>query len=226
MGLYNGSSGTVQLLADVVGYYRGGTATDAGAFTAITPTRVLDTRIGTGAPPVRLSAERHGDLRGRRARRRTGIERLGRGRQRHRRHARRRPGYLTTYAGGGTRPAASTLNYAPGQTRANLVTVKVGAAGGLSVYNGSTGPVNVLVDVAGYYLGGTPTEPGTFVALDPTPAARHPDSGPAQHRPDQARLGPPRGWHHQRGASALVVNGTVTQPTRSGFLAFQGATEF
>jgi hypothetical protein len=136
-------------------------------------------------------------------------------------------GYLTAYAGGATRPTASTLNYAPGQTRANLVTVKVGAAGDLTVYNGSTGAVDIVVDVSGYYLGGTPTEPGTYVAIDPqrlldSRTFGFPNPGPMKPGGgiDQFSSAP------SAGASALVLNATVTQPTRSGFLAIQSNNEF
>jgi uncharacterized delta-60 repeat protein len=223
VALYNGSSGTVQLLADVAGYYRGGTTTDAGAFTAVTPTRVLDTRNGTGGPRAPVASKGTVTF---------AVDGLG-----------GVPasnvsavvanvtavtppasGYLTAYAGGATRPTVSTLNYAPGQTRANLVTVKVGAAGDLTVYNGSTGPVNVVVDVAGYYLGGTPTEPGTYVALDPQRVLDTRTVGPPN--PGPMRAGSSRSTGGISPAGALVINGTVTQPIRSGFFAFQGATEF
>ena len=46
--LYNGSAGTTDFVVDVSGYYRSGPAAVAGAFTAITPTRRLDTRTGLG----------------------------------------------------------------------------------------------------------------------------------------------------------------------------------
>ncbi len=42
--LHNGSVGTVDLYADVLGWFAAGTPTAAGAFVATTPTRVLDTR--------------------------------------------------------------------------------------------------------------------------------------------------------------------------------------
>ena len=48
--LADNSKGTVELVADVSGYYRAGTASAAAAFTALTPYRAMDTRSGTGVP--------------------------------------------------------------------------------------------------------------------------------------------------------------------------------
>ncbi len=57
--------------------------------------------------------------------------------------------FLTVWPQGSTRPTASSLNWAPGVTIPNAVTVKLGA-GQVSVYNFS-GSVDVLTDVGGWY---------------------------------------------------------------------------
>src|SRR5665647_3398965 len=49
---YN-SAGTVDVIADVLGYYAPGTGS---GFTGMTPARVLDTRFGTGAPQAPLGS--------------------------------------------------------------------------------------------------------------------------------------------------------------------------
>src|SRR6185437_9602867 len=77
------------------------------------------------------------------------------------------PGYLTPYPSGLARPTTSTLNHGAGDTRANLVTVRLGADGKVDLYNGSLGATDLIVDLAGYYLDGPATSPGTFVAVDP-----------------------------------------------------------
>ena len=43
--------------------------------------------------------------------------------------------YLTIYPSSETRPLTSNLNFGVGQTIPNLVTVKVGSGGSVSVYN-------------------------------------------------------------------------------------------
>lgn len=62
-------------------------------------------------------------------------------------------GYLTLHAADDTTPLASTINFKPGQTRANnaVLPVSLDGTGGLKVLNGSAGTVHVIVDVNGYY---------------------------------------------------------------------------
>jgi hypothetical protein len=119
-------------------------------FTALPPVRILDTRTGNGAPVGPVGARGVVDL-----------QVAGRGNV---------PpdatavvlnvtsvalsgspsSYLTAWPTGEARPNASNLNYVAGEVIPNLVTVKVGAAGRVSLYN-DTGSVHVLADVAGYY---------------------------------------------------------------------------
>ena len=49
-------------------------------------------------------------------------------------------------------PTASNLNFVAGQTIPNLVVVPVGADGSIRLFNGSGGAVDLIADVAGYYL--------------------------------------------------------------------------
>ncbi len=46
---YNSSSQPIDLIADLSGYYLGGSVTAAGGFVPLTPSRSLDTRSGRGA---------------------------------------------------------------------------------------------------------------------------------------------------------------------------------
>lgn len=62
-------------------------------------------------------------------------------------------GYLTVYPAGGSRPVASSINFPPGWTGANQVTVPVGSGGGVSIYN-RVGSTHVIADVLGYYVSG------------------------------------------------------------------------
>ena len=66
------------------------------------------------------------------------------------------PSFLTIGPSGVTRPLISNLNYVPGQTVPNLVTVAVGSNGKVSVYNHS-GSVHVIfgrATVVRRFLGG------------------------------------------------------------------------
>lgn len=72
------------------------------------------------------------------------------------------PSFLTLYPTGAVRPNASNLNWAAaGVTVPNLVTVKIGTGGKVSVYN-LAGTTHVVADVAGYYAPGN----DKFISLD------------------------------------------------------------
>lgn len=61
-------------------------------------------------------------------------------------------GYLTTYPAGAARPASSDLDWQqPNQTVANATFAGTGSAGETSFYNGSSGQVQLIVDVFGYF---------------------------------------------------------------------------
>jgi hypothetical protein len=58
--------------------------------------------------------------------------------------------YITVWPTGATMPYVSNLNLAGGAVRPNLVTVKVGSGGQISLYN-ANGSVNLVADVQGFY---------------------------------------------------------------------------
>ncbi len=68
-------------------------------------------------------------------------------------------GFLTVFPEGTTMPTVSNLNFTPGATVANLVTVPLSATGMVSIYN-HAGSTNVVVDVDGYYTS-TPSGDGS-----------------------------------------------------------------
>ena len=65
-------------------------------------------------------------------------------------------GFISAYASGTPRPNASNVNFAAGQTVPNLATVPVGADGKVTLFNRSSGTTQLIADVSGYYLPGTP----------------------------------------------------------------------
>jgi hypothetical protein len=62
------------------------------------------------------------------------------------------PGFLTLYPLGVTPPLASTINYGPGQTRANNAIVQLGSGDSIAVVCGqSSGATHAILDVVGYF---------------------------------------------------------------------------
>ena len=126
-----------------------------GSFGSVPPSRLLDTRSGVGAPKgavaplgvVALQVAGRGGVPS------SGVSAVvlnvtvaGS----------TSSGFVTAWAHGATRPLASNLNFLPGQIIPNLVVVPVGDDGMVDLYNGSPGSTQLVADVAGYYLSGTP----------------------------------------------------------------------
>ncbi len=150
-------AGQADVVVDVEGYYTSGTVPDAtgGLFEALTPSRICDTRppsvsgvtdqcsnktLGpastlavtvagnggvpsTGAAAVVMNVTVTDTTSG---------------------------GYLTLWPAGTTRPLASNVNWPPGATVPNLVTVPLGTGGVVDAYN-FAGQADVVMDVEGWY---------------------------------------------------------------------------
>ena len=59
-------------------------------------------------------------------------------------------GFVTAWSGETTLPLASTLNFVPGQTVANLAVVPLDAQGRCRLYN-SAGSTHLVADVVGWF---------------------------------------------------------------------------
>src|SRR6478735_8846880 len=125
-----------------------------GAFVSLAPSRLLDTRTGDGgAGPVAGSGTVHLQVAGRSGVPASGVSAVV---MNVTVTSPTRTGYLTAYPDATSRPNASNLNFVQGQTVANLVTVRLGANGKVALTNVSRGSAQLVADVAGYYLVGTP----------------------------------------------------------------------
>jgi uncharacterized protein (DUF1501 family) len=139
------SAGTAHVVADVVAFY-GPTErrADAVRAVAVSPSRLLDTRSGTGLGP---GSELVVPVAGRAGVPETGVRGVSLNVTVTRPTA---SGHLTVWPSGQARPLASNLNFRPGQTVPNHVVAKLGPDGAIRVYN-SAGRVDVVVDLVGYF---------------------------------------------------------------------------
>src|SRR3954471_12584957 len=221
VSLYVQSGGS--LVADVAGYWTpasGGTS-KAGRFIAQSPSRILDTRDGTGADPGFRGA---GATVGFSVAGRGGVPSAGASAAVLVVTATQAgaPGFITAWPTELPRPTASVLNLkAAGDTVPNLVVVPLGASGQVSLFT-QTG-AHVVVDVVGWFTdeSATQTADGLFV---PLPPERFLDS----------RANTPFGklWPGQRndlvvgghgavpatGVSAVIANLTSTDAMTPGFV--------
>ena len=151
VSLFN-AAGSTDLIADIAGYY----TEDSGGsvFESVAPARVLDTRTGTGAPKARVGA---GGSESVQVTGRAGVPASGVTAVVLNVTAvwPSTSSFVTVYPSGEARPLASNLNTSPNATVPNLVVVKVGADGKVSLYN-AAGSTDLIADVAGYYTEGSP----------------------------------------------------------------------
>ncbi len=147
-----------------------------------------------------------------------------------------RGSYVTAYPAGGSRPGVSSINFPAGWTGANLVTVPVGAGGGVTFYN-YAGSVHLIADVVGFYAADhtgsyTATYPGAdYYPGDPLrycDSRTDPDAPGPFRSGDSLALAPD---YRQRDAdpineriTAIAVNVTVTRATSGGYVSIT-ATE-
>lgn len=205
------SAGTTQVIADVVGWYSAVGGPVGSRFSGGVPLRVLDTREDLPAPvagglayPLSFAWLAPFDVRAV-VLNVTVTEPTA-------------PGFLTLWPGGSPVPVASNLNFTPGQTIANLVTVPLGDASRIQFLL-NAGEAEVVMDLVGLY--GDLSDAASFVALSPfrlldtrdgtgaTPAAL--GAGGVAQVQVTGRGGVPSD------ARAAMVNVTAVTPSSSGF---------
>lgn len=139
----------------------------AGAYVALAPTRLVDTRYGTGTAKAKIPAG--GSLvlpvSGR-----AGVPAAGAAAVALNINVpdASAAGRLTVYAADTARPNVSSVNFSVGAASTSLVVSALSAAGSVAVWNSSGRPVDVIVDLGGYFAGGPSPAAGGFVAVPPS----------------------------------------------------------
>jgi streptogramin lyase len=138
--------GSVDVIVDVVGYFD---PTGGSRFHAINPTRILDDRVGKGLTgPWGPGQSRSLPVAGATG---TNVPATATGLVANVTATAGTTGsFVTVFPDGVTRPSSSNLNFGPGQTIPNLVTVKLGANGNIALAN-TLGTVHLIADAVGYY---------------------------------------------------------------------------
>ncbi|MDG4835637.1 DUF1565 domain-containing protein [Micromonospora sp. WMMD967] len=121
-------------------------------------------------------------------------------------------GYLSVYPDGTTTPQGSSVNFVPGETVPNQVTVPM-SNGNLRIRNNAGGTVHVVVDLQGFYSG----LGDGFKPLAPTRVLDTRANGGAPVPANSYRVLDLSG-RVPSGAKAVVLNVTATQPTANGVL--------
>jgi hypothetical protein len=195
-----------------------------GTYQSVAPARVLDTRIGKGAPKAPVGAGGTISLSPLGA---AGVPTSGvsavvlnvtvNGGT--------KASYLTLFPAGTSRPVVSSINFVAGTSRANLVTMPLGTggvdAGKVSIYN-RAGSVQVIADVMGYYMAdGATTAGGLYQTVTPQRFldTRDPSFGGPLAAGWSAFMAVDYGAAVNSHIRALAVNITAVAPTKRGYLA-------
>ncbi|MEO5842411.1 MAG: hypothetical protein ABIQ73_10310 [Acidimicrobiales bacterium] len=215
------SAGAPFVIFDVAGWFAdaSGTFVEKGAYHALTPTRVMNTRTGLGGstkltPNTTVNLKLTGGA----------VDTT---------HAAAAvvnvtaaettaSSYLTVWPKGEARPNASSVNFPLGGAAANLVVVGIGADGSISIYL-ETGSANVIVDLLGWFDGGGPGAPAGAVyrAIAPTRLvdtriAQAPKLTASETRAFALRgLG---GVPNDASVTAVIANVAAVAPTGGGYL--------
>ena len=188
-------------------------------FVPLTPTRVLDTRDGTGASAGQVGADSTVSVQI------TGVagvpvDGVTAVVMNVTAVAPSASGHITVYPSGEARPLASSLNPTAGVTSPNLVVVKLGVAGKVSLYN-AVGATHLIADIAGYY-----TDTGTGATFQATTPSRILDTRDGTGAP-AAQVGSDStisvqitgvGGVPVTGVTAVVLNVTAVAPSMSGHI--------
>ncbi len=199
------SMATADVVVDITGVFVGSTR----AFEPLTPARLIDTRdagrrlapggtievdvAGTNGVPIDATAVTLNV---------TAVDPAS-------------AGYVTVWPCGSERPTTSNLNVTAGDTRPNLVTVKVGTGGRVCAY--SLGAVDLVVDVNGWWgdagrYAYTPVAPFRLADTRDTPGLTRLGAG------DTLRVRAAGVGAVPAGARAVAANITVVDPSAAGFV--------
>ncbi|MHB1575706.1 MAG: C39 family peptidase [Candidatus Dormibacteria bacterium] len=216
--IYN-QSGATEVVVDLQGYFAPPSGSGSGEYVPVAPSRIADTRAGSGEPysgstlgpqqTLDVAVAGQGGIPSSGAAAVVlNVTAVGTTAN----------SFLSIYPAGQANPKTSTLNWTAGSTVANRVVVPLGAGGAIAAYNWA-GNTNLVVDVDGYFTASATSVAGAslFVPIVPT---RILDT-----RVNAGTLGPQGSLTEQvaglssvaASASAVVANLTATDTTQASF---------
>jgi hypothetical protein len=194
VSLYN-NLGSVNVAADIQGYFLGDAT--GSSYVALPPSRILDTRNGTGGTSSPIGQGGTIELKVTDV---GGVPAAGGTAVALNVTATNVSGaesFLTVWPSGTSRPLASNLNFIQGQTVPNLVIARVGDGGKISIYN-NVGTVDVVADTQGWF--NAQVAPASL----PTGASQYFPANPARILDTRTGVGVPGGAMGQLGTGGTL----------------------
>ena len=130
-------------------------------------------------------------------------------------------GFLSLTPDSQPNPTTSTLNFPVGDTRANNVTVKLGAGGNLYVVYKGTGKAHAILDITGYFR----DDNASGLSYVPVTPTRTVDTREDLGIFNPLQAGAPKSWTIrgfagvESDAEAFTGNLTITGQTKGGFIS-------
>jgi hypothetical protein len=216
--------GSVDVVVDLEGYFAVNTDGSAGEFAPLAPSRITDTRAGSGKPNAgsTLGAGSQLDIQVTGA---GGVPATGAAAVVMNVTVTNTTASsaLIVWPTGTSRPLASNLNWTAGKTVPNRVVVPIGTGGKVSVFN-YVGNVDVVVDVNGYFTDASASG-SSFVTLTPAritdtrAGSGFPNAGSTLNATTPLVVTVAgQGGVPAAGATAVIINVTVTDTTLSSAL--------
>jgi hypothetical protein len=160
LSVRNNAAAAVQLVADAVGYYTAGPAMPGG-YQPVPLQRIFDTRAagsqplasgdmvnvpvtGQGAIPASNVSAGAVNL--------TVLNPAG-------------TGSISVFPSGTAWDTSATVSFTAGRTEQSMLTAQLGTDGAFTVRNNTGTAVQLVIDLAGYYIAGSPPAPGGYVPM-------------------------------------------------------------
>ena len=223
LAIRNNTGASIQLIADVAGYYTGGTPSAPGTFKAIGFQRVFDTRA-TGSRPVPAGSVTTVPVAGKGAIPASGVAGVVANLTV---ISPARSGSVSTYASGTAWDGSASVSFAAARSEQDVLSISLGSDGALVIRNNTAVPLQVVLDVLGYVLAGGAVDYGSYQPVAPTYRAldeRNASQPPVQPVSTVAVLpagvastvpGPVPPW----GLAATVARVSILSPARAGSIS-------
>lgn len=229
LAVRNNTGAPLQLIGDVAGYYLGGTAAGPGMFHPLGLNRVFDTRAA-GAHPLAAGSSTPMPIAGH-----GGVPASGVGGVVANLTvlSPARSGSVSTYASGTVWDGSASESFVAGRSEQDVLSLGLGSDGAAVIRNNTAAPLQVVVDVIGYYLAGSPTDYGSYHPIatgriydsrnapgQPVPSGQAAIAMPSKKQTDVApelQTDPPP--VPQWGVPAVLVRISVLTPSTAGSLS-------
>jgi hypothetical protein len=228
LAVRNNIGSAIQVIGDVVGYYTGGTANTPGSFQSIPMQRAFDTRPSSPLAPASVTRMQ---IAGRGVVPASGVAAV---------LANltvispARAGSVSTWASNAAWDGSASESFAALRSEQDVLAISLGPDGAAMIRNNTGVAVQVVLDLIGYYLAGTPNGYGAYQPITPTRIFDSRLNTVVDYPPATGETLPIQAYRDARTGvariprwevPAVVVRYTVLTPAKAGSISVFPGTE-